>query len=409
MENFVTLWHQAAMTSVGFFWMALWAFMLGYLISSLIQVLISRERMQQAMGKDGPRSMLLGTFFGFISSSCSFSALSTTRAIFNKGAGLAPSLAFLLASTNLVIELGMVIAIFLGWQFVLGEYVGGILLILITWLLIRLTRPRRLEALARKQQHNHADDADNSDIGWQQKLVSRQSWQQIGQTYVMEWQMVWRDVLIGFTVAGIIAAMVPDSFFQALFIGSGGENRANPGLLAVLSQTLVGPVAAFFTFIGSMGNIPLAAVLFSQGVTFAGVMAFIFSDLVVLPVLRINARYYGWKMALYILLIMLVAIVITALVMHYALAFLGILPQFTSATAVSDREFFQLNYQFVLNCIMFIANLGLIWLWFKAKRQQTEHKQHHNDEKSLTDKLLSLIALIALLWLGVGLSVGLLA
>jgi hypothetical protein len=410
MQNFLRLWNEAAITSLGFFWMALWAFILGYIISSLIQVLVTRDRIQKAMGKDGPRSMLLGTFFGFISSSCSFSALSTTRAIFNKGAGLAPSVAFLLASTNLVIELGMVIAIFLGWQFVVGEYVGGIILILITWLLIRITRPRRLEAQARKQQDDEEEHNGGEQMSWKEKLVSMQSWQNIGQTYVMEWQMVWRDVLIGFTVAGIISAMVPDSFFQALFVGSGGESAANPGFLAVLAQTLVAPMAAFFTFIGSMGNIPLAAVLFAQGVSFAGVMAFIFSDLVVLPVLRINARYYGWKMALYLLVLMLVAIVIAALTMHYALAFAGLLPDFSAVVAAGERDYFQLNYQLVLNVILFAANVVLVWLWYKARHDHDGHDHHHHEHggASLTDKVLSVLALVAVVWLLGGLVVALL-
>lgn len=406
MQKFFDLWNESAITSLGFFWMALWAFILGYLVSSLIQVLITKDRMQKVMGKDGPRSMLLGTFFGFISSSCSFSALSTTRAIFNKGAGLAPSLAFMLASTNLVIELGMVIAIFLGWQFVVGEYVGGIILILITWLLIRITRPRRLEAQARKQQGDHKESSSEEDLGWKQKLTSRKSWQTIGQTYVMEWQMVWRDVLIGFTVAGIISAMVPDSFFQALFIGSGGESSANPGFLAVLTQTLVGPFAAFFTFIGSMGNIPLAAVLFAQGVTFAGVMAFIFSDLVVLPVLRINAKYYGWKMALYILALLLIAIIIAALAMHYALVFLGMLPDFTAVIAPGDQDFFEINYQLFMNIIFLSANFGLVGLWYTGRNNQDGHgHHHHDDETSTTDKVLSTLAVLAVFWLLGGLIV----
>ncbi|MAA58833.1 MAG: permease [Pseudomonadales bacterium] len=388
--------------------MALWAFILGYLISSLVQVFITRERMQKAMGKAGPRSMLLGTFFGFISSSCSFSALSTTRAIFNKGAGLAPAMAFMLASTNLVIELGMVIAVFLGWQFVVGEYVGGIILILITWFLIRVTRPRRLVAQARKRQRD-ADESeadDDAGLSWQEKFLRYQSWQKIGQTYVMEWQMVWRDVLIGFTVAGIISAMVPDAFFQALFVGSSGDDMANPGFLAVLAQTLVGPLAAFFTFIGSMGNIPLAAVLFGQGVTFAGVMAFIFSDLVVLPVLRINARYYGWKMALYLLALMWVAIVIAALVMHYALAYWGMLPDYTAVTAPADREYFKLNYQLVLNVVLLAINGVLIWLWYSARHGH--HHHHHDNAASLTDRVLSVLVVVALVWLSGGLLVALL-
>jgi len=403
LSNFMALWHEAATTSLGFFWMALWAFVLGYVISSLIQVLVTRKRMQQAMGKDGPRSMALATFFGFISSSCSFSALATTRAIFNKGAGLAPSLAFMLASTNLVIELGMVIAIFLGWQFVVGEYVGGILLILVTWLLIRITRPRRLEAQARRKMDDGDSEEDGEQKGWKEKITSREGWQQIGQTYVMEWQMVWKDVLIGFTVAGIISAMLPKSFFEALFIGSGGANAANPAFLEVLAQTLVGPVAAFFTFIGSMGNIPLAAVLFSQGVTFAGVMAFIFSDLVVLPVLRINASYYGWKMALYILALMLVGIVSVSLIMHYSLLMLGMLPDFSGHAAIADREFFKWNYQAVLNIIFVGVTVVLVLFWRQSQQGHSHHHHHHDHGGvSMTDKVLRVLVVVAVIWLAGG-------
>lgn len=401
MQEFLTIWQEAATTSLGFFWMALWAFILGYLISSLIQVLVTKERMQKAMGKDGPKSIALGTFFGFLSSSCSFSALSTTRALFNKGAGLAPSLAFMLASTNLVIELGMVIAIFLGWQFVVGEYVGGILLILVTWLMVRITRPRRLEAMARKKMDAAHDHEENSEaVSWKEKLTSLKHWQEIGMTYVMEWQMVWKDVLIGFTVAGIISAAVPQSFFQALFLGSGGDNAVNPGFWLVLQQAVVAPLAAFFTFIGSMGNIPLAAVLFGQGVTFAGVMAFIFSDLVVLPVLRINAAYYGWKMALYILGIMLVGIVSVALIMHYGLAAFGMLPEFGSGRDPGEREFFQVNYQLALNVIFLIATAVMVWLYRQS--QQSDHGHHHHHDHggpSLTDKVLRTLSAVAALWL----------
>ena len=385
--------------------MALWAFILGYIISSLIQVLVTRERMQRAMGRDGPRSMVLGTFFGFLSSSCSFSALSTTRAIFGKGAGLAPSLAFMLASTNLVIELGMVIAIFLGWQFVVGEYVGGLLLILTTWLLIRITRPRRLEKRAREKLDDGGHDHGGEDRSWKDKIRSAEGWQQIGQTYVMEWQMVWKDVLIGFTVAGVISAMVPEAFFEALFLGAGGENAANPGFAQVLAQTVVGPVAAFFTFIGSMGNIPLAAVLFSQGVTFAGVMAFIFSDLVVLPVLRINAAYYGWKMALYILALMLVGIVASSLIMHYALVALDMLPDFSQVKPPGEREFFKVNYQLVLNVVLFAVNAVLAWFWWQA-RHEGGHHDHDHGGASLTDRVLQVLSAVAVVWLAGGLLAG---
>ena len=403
MTEFTALWHEAAITTLGFFWMALWAFILGYVISSLIQVLVTRSRMQRIMGREGPKSVALGTFFGFLSSSCSFSALASTRAIFQKGAGLAPSLAFLLASTNLVIELGMVIAVFLGWQFVVGEYAGGILLILVVWLLVRITRPRRLEAQARRKMDEVEEDGEASGRNWKEKITSIEGWHQIGQTYVMEWQMVWKDVLIGFTVAGIISAMVPQSVFHALFMGAGGENAANPGFLAVLAQALVGPVAAFFTFIGSMGNIPLAAVLFSQGVSFAGVMAFIFSDLVVLPVLRINAAYYGWKMALYILALMLVAIVLAAITLHYSLAFLGLLPDFTTVS-MGERDFFQLNYQLVLNVILLAVTAVLLWFAYRAGQHGHGHHHDHGGA-SLTHKILRGLAVLALVWLIGGLLV----
>jgi len=402
MQQFLQNWQSAATTTVGFFWMALWAFMLGYFVSSLIQVLITKDKMQKTMGKDGPKSVALGTFFGFISSSCSFAALSTTRAIFKKGAGLAPSIAFMLSSTNLVIELGIVIAVFLGWQFVAGEYAGGILLILICWLIIRITRPKRLIEEAR----NNIEDPDESDNiddkGWKAKITSKEGWQKISMKYVMEWQMVWKDVLIGFTIAGIIAAFVPSVFFETFFVGSGGENSANPGFLYVLAQTVIAPFAAFFTFIGSMGNIPLAAVLFGQGVTFAGVMAFIFSDLVVLPVLRINAQYYGWKMALYILLMMFIAIVVTALSMHYALALFDALPSPGGAIDSGQRDFFKVNYQLFLNIGFLVLSAVLLYFYYRMKKHQDDSS---DSGMSLSDKIMLGLSGLALLWLAGGLAV----
>jgi uncharacterized membrane protein YraQ (UPF0718 family) len=209
-------------------------------------------------------------------------------------------------------------------------------------------------------------------------------------------------------VAGIISALVPQAFFEALFWGAGSDQAAHPGFLQVLAQTVVGPVAAFFTFIGSMGNIPLAAVLFSQGVTFAGVMAFIFSDLVVLPVLRINAAYYGWKMALYILGLMLVGIVTSALVMHYALLGLGLLPDFSQVTPPGEREFFKVNYQLVLNVVLVAINAVLVWFWWQAKQAHAGHGHHHHDHggASLTDRVLQGLSAVAVLWLLGGLAVG---
>jgi hypothetical protein len=404
MGNFLQQWQEAALTSIGFFWMALWAFALGYLISSMIQVLVTRARMQRAMGTSGSQSVALGTFFGFISSSCSFAALATTRSLFQKGAGLVPALAFMLASTNLVIELGIVITVFLSWQFVMGEYVGGIFLIFFAWLFVRVTRPTSLIQNARERVEDSQNAHEEKAGDWRQKVTSRKGWQRIGRQYVMEWQMVWKDVLIGFTVAGIISAFVPDGFFRLLFVGSGSENAANPGFFAVLAQTVIGPVAAFFTFIGSMGNIPLAALLYGHGVSFAGVMAFIFSDLVVLPVLRINAAYYGWKMSLYILLLLLSGLVVVSIILHYGMVLLDILPEIGGGQVPSEQQYFQFDYRFGLNLVFLVMSAMMVWFWRRGLDR--DHSGHdHGGSASLTDKVLRILSGLAIVWLAAGLMV----
>ena len=397
-QTFLDNWHSAATTTLGLFWTAFWAFGLGYLISSMIQVFVTRETMRTKMGEAGPRSVAMGTFFGFVSSSCSFAALSATRALFAKGAGLVPSLAFLLASTNLVIELGIIIAIFLGWQFVVGEYLGGLLLIGLMWLVIRLTRgfaPIEEARRNAKDSQGDNDEPNESKMDWRAKIKSRESWARVAQRYVMEWMMVWKDVTVGFTVAGIIAAFVPRRFFEWLFIG--GEN---PNFLELLAQAVVGPVAAFFTFIGSMGNIPLAAVLYGNGVSFAGIMAFIFSDLVVIPVLRVNAQYYGWKMALYILGVFLVVLVAAAMVLHYGFAMFGLLPSAEQVRTVTERDFFKVDYTFWLN--LSFAALSLGFLAWKIIRSGWSFAIG----TGVVEKALFALAIASYAWMAVGLAVG---
>ena len=397
--GFLHAWGEAALTAVGFFWMALWAFVLGYVVSAAIQVFVTRERMQETMGEAGGRSVALATAFGFISSSCSFAALATTKALFKKGAGLVPSLAFLLASTNLVIELGIVIAIFLSWQFVVGEYVGGLLLIAAVWGLVRLTRPDDLVEEARD--HVREEDEMDADASpdWRRLVRTREGWARVGRRYVMEWQMVWKDVTVGFTVAGVIAAFVPDTFFQALFVGSGADD---PAFWEVLVQSLVGPVAAFFTFIGSMGNVPLAGVLYSNGVSFAGVMAFLFSDLVVFPVLRINAAYYGWRMALYILAAFLVALVASAVVLHYGFDLLGLLPETGGGGAQPEpASRFALDSTFGLNVAGLVATGVLVWLWRSTDTDDAGGMMMAS--KGVVDRVLFWLAVASYVWVGGGL------
>ena len=403
MTDFLKQWGEAAYTTTGFFWMALWAFILGYIISSMIQIFVTEKKMQKTMGENEGKSVLLGTFFGFISSSCSFSALAGTKSIFKKGASFVSSIAFLLASTNLVIELGIIISIFLGWQFVVGEYVGGILLIGISWILIRLINPKKLIEKARKNLENEDDDEMDGSKDWKKQIANEDSWARVAKKYKMEWQMVWKDVTVGFTVAGITAAFVPDSFFQTLFINS-GQGNTDFTFLEILEHIVVGPVAAFLTFIGSMGNIPLAALLFGKGVSFAGVMAFIFSDLVVFPVLRINAKYYGWKMSLFILFLLFTALIGTSLTLHYGFDLLGILPD-PSQVKIQDKEHFKIDYTFFLNVAFLIISAYLVYLGF-FKKKDVEHSMSEMAPKSpLLESVLKYAAFICYIWLAGGLIV----
>ncbi|MEQ8481103.1 MAG: permease [Hoeflea sp.] len=389
-HEFFAQWHAAARTSTGLFWMAFWAFGLGYLISSMIQVFVTEAGMKRSMGEAGPRSVALASFFGFISSSCSFAALATTRSLFAKGAGLVPSLAFLLASTNLVVELGIIIAVFLSWQFVVGEYLGGILLILLMWVIVRLTAPEKLIEAARQRARDQEGGKDGDVPDWRSLIRRREGWRRVAQQYFMEWAMVWKDVTIGFTVAGIVAVFIPRSFFEWLFVGSGSGDL---GFLQLLQHSLIGPVAAFFTFIGSMGNIPLAAVLFSNGVSFAGVMAFIFADLVVFPVLRIQARYYGWRFAFYVLGVFLATLVTATIALHYGFQLAGLLPDPSAARSATDRNFFAVDYKLLLNIASFAVSLILV-VW-KARTSGIPLGWGSD----VSEKILFVLTMFAFVWL----------
>ncbi len=402
MQDFLSKWGEAAYTTSGFFWMALWAFALGYVISSCIQVFVTEKKMQETMGKDESKGLLLGTFFGFISSSCSFAALASTKSLFKKGASFVSSIAFLLASTNLVIELGIIISIFLGWQFVVGEYVGGILLILISWLLIRIINPKKLIKKARQRLDEEDDDDENSNKSWKKKMKSETSWAKVSQQYGMEWKMVWKDVTVGFTIAGIVAAFVPDSFFQTLFINT-GQGNTDFGFFTILEHIIVGPIAAFLTFIGSMGNIPLAALLFGKGVSFAGVMAFIFSDLVVFPILRINAKYYGWKMSFFILFLLFTSLIGASLALHYGFNLFNLLPD-PSSVKIQDSEYFKIDYTFWLNMAFLAISGFLVYLGF-FKRDDVMFMKEMAPKSKALENTLKYLAFACYLWLAGGLIV----
>ena len=382
MDEFWVTYGQAAKTAVGFFWKAGWAFVVGYAISAMIQVLVPKARLAPKMGHANAKSVAISTVFGTISSSCSFAALAAARSLVLKGAHFICAVAFMFASTNLVIELGILILIFLGWQFLAAEIVGGLLLIAISSLLIRLTYPQRWMQAAREKVEDEGGQEEEA-FDWKQRIRSWDGWCRVGHRFVMEWKMVWQEILIGFTVAGFVAAFVPDSFWKALFLAEQAEQ--NPGsFLIALQNAAVAPFVAAATFIGSMGNIPLATVLNTGGVLFAGIMGFIYSDLMVPPLVKINAKYYGWRLALYIAAIMYVSIVITALILHYGFYFTGLTPE--SSRKVEQITQFEIDYTLFLN----IAASGLVGLMVylrhvHKKHQAKGHGGHHRHHEHGAD------------------------
>lgn len=267
--------------------------MLGYFISATIQAFVPKGRLTPYLGGADAKSVRLATAFGSISSSCSFAALAAARALVMKGAHVVAAIAFMFASTNLVIELGILILIFLGWQFLAAEIIGGLVLIVISRQLVVWTYPKAWLEKARKKVED-ASDSEKDDFDWRKRIRSAAGWRLVGHPFAAEWAMVWEEIAIGFTVAGFVAVLVPETFWQAIFLA---EKAAQKPLYfpLVLENALLATFVAAATFIGSMGNIPLATVLNSSGVLFAGIMGFIYSDLMVPPLVAINARYYGWR------------------------------------------------------------------------------------------------------------------
>jgi len=297
--------------------------------------------------------------------------LAAARSLVLKGAHFVAAVAFMFASTNLVIELGILILIFLGWQFLAAEIVGGPLLIAISTLLIRLTYPKAWIHAARDRVEERAE-AEEGDFDWRARIRSREGWEMVGARFVMDWQMVWKEILIGFTIAGFVAVLVPASWWSALFLVDAAETL--PGWLVRLENAALAPFVAAATFIGSMGNIPLATVLNANGVLFAGIMGFIYSDLMVPPLVAINAKYYGWRVALYIAATMYVSIVATALILDGLFTLLGIVPE--SGRRVSDVVQFGVDYTFWLNLVFAVVAVVLVWLW---RRHTARHGTMQHD------------------------------
>ncbi len=361
--DFINLYGESAKTALGFFWKSGWAFVLGYFVSGMIQAFVPKKELTKYMGDADLKSISLSTFFGAASSSCSFAALAAARSLVKKGAHFIAAVAFMFASTNLVIELGILILIFLGWQFLAAELIGGLVLIAISSLLIKWTYPESWLQAAREKVEQY--DGLTEDFDWKERITSKEGWQLVGHKFVNDWKMAWEDILIGFTIAGFVAVLVPESFWTTLFLA---DAQHLPDWLVTLENAAIAPFVAASTFIGSMGNIPLATVLNQNGVLFAGIMGFIYSDLMVPPLVHINAKYYGWKVALYIAGVMFVSIVITALLLNGLFSFLDIVPE--SRRVVSEITQFKIDYTFWMN-LVFVWIAG--WLVWQNKRYLEDH------------------------------------
>jgi uncharacterized membrane protein YraQ (UPF0718 family) len=363
---------QALLMAFMMLWATFWSLMLGLILSAVIQVIVPKEKIAELLGGAGFKEIARATFFGAASSSCSYAATAMAKTLFAKGAHLIAVLAFMFASTNLVIELSFVLWNLLGPVFVLAEIVGGLLLVLIMTLLVKLTYPKHLVDSAKGVDEHAAHDhklmmsvemVEEPKLSWQQKLTSRNGWTQIAQAFVMDWQMLRKEVLIGFLIAGFIGVFVPASAWQVIFVQNG------PAWFKILENGFVGPVIAILSFVCSIGNIPMAAVLWSNGISFGGVISFIFADLLVLPIVKLYGKYYGWRLAIYISTVLFVTMVLSGIVVDLLFGALGIIPVQRTLPLISKMQI-EFNYTFVLNILFLVLALTLGYL-AKGKPSQT--------------------------------------
>lgn len=342
----------ALLTAAGMAWQVGWSLLLGFVISGLLQVLVSRERMVALLGRDRPRDIALAAGFGAASSSCSYAAVSVMRTLLGRGAALTPALAFVFASTNLVVELGLVLLLLLGWQFMAAEWLGGVVLVVVLAVLVRLTRRPAIEAEARRRAEASSGGHDHQAARGQGPW-SRATWTAVAGSVWMDWRMLWKDLAIGFLAAGFIAVFVPHGFWADLFLAGG------PAWLRVPLDALIGPLVAMVTFVCSIGNVPLAAVLWGGGASFGGVIAFLYGDLIVLPLLDAYRRNFGLPMAIYMGLVFYATMVVAAVLVDLAFAAVGLAPKAAQAGARVSMTSFSLNYTFWFNLASICGGIAL--------------------------------------------------
>jgi hypothetical protein len=348
-------------------WEVWWALVLGFAISAIVQAWVPRRRIEAALSGSGPRPVALATGLGAASSSCSYAAVAIAKSLFQKGASTATALAFQFASTNLVWELGLVLWVLIGWQFTLAEYLGGLVMVGLMAMTVRFVVSPRLEAAAREHalaaDTGHQHHSAGEELPLRARLTSAAAWSDVAHNFRGDWQMLYKEIAAGFLLAGFVAQL-GDGFFNFLFIQDG------PAGLRAVENVLVGPLIAVLSFVCSVGNVPLAAVLWSGGISFAGVLAFLFADLIVLPIVAIYIKYYGRAFALRISALMFVTMVVAALAVDGVFSALGLLPSGPRPSRDSVFGSFAVDYKLVLNLVGLAIFAALFWL--TARRGETD-------------------------------------
>jgi uncharacterized membrane protein YraQ (UPF0718 family)/YHS domain-containing protein len=358
MDVLEVIWHGLR-DSFLMAWEVWWALVFGFAISGIVQAWVPRERVERALSGSGPKPVALATGLGAASSSCSYAAIAIAKSLFQKGASATTTLAFQFASTNLVWELGLVLWVLIGWQFTLAEYVGGLVMIVLMAVLLRAFVSPRLEAQAREHAEaadtGHQHEAVGTRLSWRRRLTSMSAWSDVAHNFRGDWQMLWKEILTGFVLAGFIAQL-GNGFFNGLFLKHTG------GVLGAVENVLVGPIIAVLSFVCSVGNVPLAAVLWSGGISFAGVLAFLFADLIVLPIIAIYRKYYGTRYALRIVALMFVTMVLAALIVDGLFNVAGLIPTGPRPSRGDIFGTISLNYKLALNVLGVIVFAALFWL-----------------------------------------------
>lgn len=352
-------------------WEILWALILGFLLSAAVQAVVSKKQMTKLLPDDSPKSLAIATGLGAASSSCSYAAVALARSIFVKGANFSTAIAFEIASTNLVVELGIIMALLLGWQFTLAEFVGGPIMIIVFVVLVRwFIKPKVIEA-ARKiaergaqgkmEAHAQMDMSVTEPGSLWSRLKSDKGKTSISHYFVMDWQAVYKDILIGLLIAGAAAALIPESFWRFLFL-------TDRPLLSSIWGPIIGPLVAVLSFVCSIGNVPLAAVLWNGGISFGGVISFIFADLIILPIINIYRKYYGWRMALRLTGIMYLAMVLAGYSIEGIFQLLNLIPHGRNAKVLEAAVTW--NYTTILNIIFLVVATAILIRFFKTGGKQ---------------------------------------